>query len=346
MRNSPAQVLHYAFSNYWGWAAVIVLALLLWLPRLSDPIDLRWDGAFIIFSGHRWPVAMATASQTNQDRLSLCNILRCSRLLLDRYSGNPLLTAVAILLRRGFRKAEVQKLQLQSRGMEFALEMIINATVHRLRITEVPTTHSPDRGDRAPHLRRHADAWRGMRLYLLMSPRWFFGIPRLVLLIFCTVVSIGLLPGPVSIGSVTFDYRALLYSTAALLMVYQCMLLSAFAKLLADETGLHPRQTPLRFLTKRRTVERLVILDLVLICLGIVVGLIATRQWELVPFGCLQPDLTIRLVTCSVLFLLLGGQTTLAGFYFGLLNLIAERGIQRGKLVSERVESTRVTANP
>jgi hypothetical protein len=89
-----------------------------------------------------------------------------------------------------------------------------------------------------------------------------------------------------------------------------------------------------------------VVLDLVLICLGIVLGLIATRQWELVRFGCLQPDLTIRLVTCSVLFLLLGGQTTLAGFYFGLLNLTAERGIQRGKLVSEWVESTRVTANP
>jgi hypothetical protein len=132
MRNSPAQVLHYAFSNYWGLAAVIVLALLLWLPRLSDPIDLRWDGAFIIFSGHCWPVAMSTASQANQDRLSLCNIFRCSRLLLDRYSGNPLLIAVAILLRRGFRKAEVQKLQLQSRGMEFGLEMIINATMHRL----------------------------------------------------------------------------------------------------------------------------------------------------------------------------------------------------------------------
>jgi hypothetical protein len=187
-----------------------------------------------------------------------------------------------------------------------------------------------------------------MRLYLLMSPRWFFGIPRLmlVLLIFGIVMSIGLLPGPGSIGSVTFGYRTLLYSTAAILMLYQCMRLSAFAKLMAVETGLHPRQTPLRFLTKRRTVERLVVLDLVLICLGIVLGLIATRQWELVRFGCLQPDLTIRLVTCSVLFLLLGGQTTLAGFYFGLLNLTAERGIQRGKLVSEWVESTRVTANP
>ena len=87
-------------------------------------------------------------------------------------------------------------MQLQSRGMEFALEMIINATMHCLRITEVPTTLSPDRGDRAPHLRRHADAWRSMRLYLLMSPRRFLGIPRLmlVLLIVGNIVSIGFCP--------------------------------------------------------------------------------------------------------------------------------------------------------
>jgi hypothetical protein len=42
-------------------------------------------------------------------------------------------------------------------------------------------------------------------------------------------------------------------------------------------------------------------------------------------FGRLRPDVTIRLVICSVLFLLIGGQTVLAGFYFGLVNLVAER---------------------
>jgi hypothetical protein len=257
--------------------------------------------------------------------------------VLHRYFGNPFLTAVGRLFfscheagdfycgLRGFRKMAVQKLQLQSRGMEFALEMIIKATMHGLRITEVPTKLSPDGRDRAPHLRRYSDAWRSMRLYLLMSPRWFFGIPGIVLLTIGTIVTVALLPGPVSIGLVTFDYHTLLYSTATILMGYQCMLLFAFAKLMAVETGLHPPQTRFWFLTKRRTLERLVILGLVLICLGIVLGVLAAHQWELVRFGSLRPALTIRLVICSVLFLLLGGQTLLAGFYFGLLNMIAER---------------------
>jgi len=52
----------------------------------------------------------------------------------------------------------------------------------------------------------------------------------------------------------------------------------------------------------------------------------------------LRPATTIRLVICSVLFLLLGGQTLLAGFYFGLINLVAERRAQRVELMPEWVE--------
>ena len=84
--------------------------------------------------------------------------------LLHRYFGNPFLTAVGRLFfscrdagdfycgLRGFNKAAVQKLKLQSCGMEFALEMVIKATMHGLRITEVPTTLSPDghNGHRIP----------------------------------------------------------------------------------------------------------------------------------------------------------------------------------------------------
>jgi glycosyltransferase involved in cell wall biosynthesis len=268
---------------------------------------------------------------------------------MHRYFGNPFLTKVGRLFfscreagdfycgLRGFRRDAVQNLQLQSQGMEFALEMVIKATMHGLRITEVPTTLSPDGRDRAPHLRTYRDAWRSMRLYLLMSPRWFFGIPGLVLLIIGSIVSILLLPGPVKLGSITFDYHTLLYSTAAILLGYQSILLFAFAKLMAVETGLHPPRTKFEFLTKRTILERLLIVGLTLICLGIALGIIATREWESVRFGSLQPDLTIRVVICSVLFLLLGGQTLLAGFYFGLFNLLSER---RGLRRSPGVEMT------
>jgi hypothetical protein len=81
------------------------------------------------------------------------------------------------------------------------------------------------------------------------------------------------------------------------------------------------------------------VIGITLIIVGVVLGIIAARQWSLVGFGSLRPTLTIRLVTCSVLFLLLGGQTLLAGFYFGLMNLVAERRMQRTRSIPDATES-------
>lgn len=103
------------------------------------------------------------------------------------------------------------------------------------------------------------------------------------------------------------------------------MLLFAFAKMMAVETGLQPPETRFWFLTKRRTLEHLVVLGPALICLRIASGMLATHQWELVRFGSLRPDFIIHLVMCSVLFLLFVGQTIIVGFYSRVLNMIAER---------------------
>jgi glycosyltransferase involved in cell wall biosynthesis len=257
--------------------------------------------------------------------------------LMHRYFGNPFLSAVGRLFfsckkcgdfycgLRGFRKKAIEALGLQSRGMEFALEMVIKAQMHGLRIIEVPTTLSPDGRERAPHLRRYRDGWRSLRFYLLMSPRWFFGIPGLILLLGGWLVSTVLLIGPVTVMSVTFDYHTLLYSSAAILLGYQSILLFIFAKLMAVEAGLHPPRTKFWFLEDRRTLERCLVIGVALMLTGVTLGIAAARQWELTGFGALQPAATIRLVICSVLFLLLGGQTLLAGFYFGMINLVAEK---------------------
>jgi glycosyltransferase involved in cell wall biosynthesis len=269
---------------------------------------------------------------------------------MHRYFGNPLLTAIGRLFfsckeigdfycgLRGFRKKAIQTLELQSRGMEFALEMVIKAEMHGLRITEVPTTLSPDGRDRAPHLRRYQDGWRSLRFYLLMSPRWFFGVPGLVLLVGGIVFSALLLIGPIKVMSITFDYHTLLYSTSAILLGYQSILLFIFAKLMAVETGLHPPKTKFWFLEQRKTLERFTIIGLALVFIGIGLGIIAAHEWSLAGFGTLRPASTIRFVICSVLFLLLGGQTVLAGFYFGLMNMVAERRTQRTFVSSQTIE--------
>src|SRR5450432_1741666 len=83
---------------------------------------------------------------------------------LHRFLGNPGLSWLGRLFfncpvgdfqcgLRGFRKDAIDRLQLQTLGMEFSTEMVVKATLFHLRIAEIPTTLSPDGRDRPPHLR-------------------------------------------------------------------------------------------------------------------------------------------------------------------------------------------------
>src|SRR2546423_2555937 len=102
---------------------------------------------------------------------------------LHRYFGNPLLTAIGRLFfhgevgdfycgLRGFDRVAIVGLDLRTTGMEFALEMVVKATLSKLRVAEVPTVLSPDGRSRPPHLRSWRDGWRSLRFLLLYSPRW------------------------------------------------------------------------------------------------------------------------------------------------------------------------------
>src|SRR5207249_598447 len=82
----------------------------------------------------------------------------------------------------------------------FASEMIVKATLQGLKISEVPTTLSPDGRGRPPHLRSWRDGWRHLRFLLLFSPRWLFFYPG-CLLFLCGLAVMGwLLPGPRQVG--------------------------------------------------------------------------------------------------------------------------------------------------
>src|SRR5262249_42524344 len=79
----------------------------------------------------------------------------------NRYIGNPVLTSIGRILfncpsrdfhcgLRAFSKDAFIRMDLRTTGMEFASEMVIKATLLKMRIVEVPTTLSPDRRSRPP----------------------------------------------------------------------------------------------------------------------------------------------------------------------------------------------------
>ena len=108
--------------------------------------------------------------------------------ILHRYIGNPLLTLFArVFFRiplgdvycglRGISRSAVERLDLQSRGMEFALEMLVKSQLLGMTISEVPTTLAPDGRGRPPHLNTWRDGRRSLLLYLASMPHGLFLYP-------------------------------------------------------------------------------------------------------------------------------------------------------------------------
>ena len=130
--------------------------------------------------------------------------------------------------------------------MEFASEMVVKATIAELKITEVPTTLSPDGRSRPPHLRSWRDGWRHLKLLLEFAPHWLFLYPGGALACMGTLIAAALVAGPLELGGLTLDAASLLFAVAAILVGTQLVLFYAVAKVAAVEAELAARQRALR----------------------------------------------------------------------------------------------------
>lgn len=262
----------------------------------------------------------------------LGGISRGAMPLSHRFFGNPMLSALGRRIYdhdvcgdfycglRGFRRDAILRLAIQSRGMEFALEMIIKAELYRLKITEVPTTLSPDGRDRKPHLRTYRDGWRSLRLYLLMSPRWTFGIPGILV---CGLGALALLARFTVLGPCAIGIAAEIFGLVGVILGYQAVLLAIFSKLLAIEIGLHPPPTKFSMLRQPGTLEWFVAAGTALALLSLTASVLSlTGSWA---SGTPSGFAAAPVFPAVVLGLILGGQTMLAGFFLGFMRLLTER---------------------
>jgi glycosyltransferase involved in cell wall biosynthesis len=255
---------------------------------------------------------------------------------LHRYFGNPLLTAIGRILYkspvndfycglRGFRREAILRLGMTCPGMEFALEMIVKSTIHHLRITEVPTTLSPDGRERPPHLRSWRDGWRSLRFYLLLSPEGLFLYPGVALAALSGAASATLIIGDIRIGSVTFAQHTLIMTSALTIIGLQSILFWVFAKMVAIQKRLLFPDALFEKIRPLFTLEKCLLLGGLLVAIGIGAALYALFYWYKLSFGRIEGDILIKIV-CAASFLMAAGfQLVFASFFIYLLDQQTEQ---------------------
>jgi glycosyltransferase involved in cell wall biosynthesis len=251
---------------------------------------------------------------------------------LHRYFGNPSLSWLGRLFfhssvgdfycgLRGFRKDAYDRMGLRTTGMEFATEMVVKATLLKMRVAEVPTTLSPDGRSRKPHLRTWRDGWRTLRFFLLYSPRWLFLYPGMALMMVGGLLGLWLLPAQRTVGSVTFDVHTLLYAAVFVLLGFQAIAFAVFTKLFAISEGLLPPDPTLDTLFRYITLEVGLVVGALLTVLGLAASIYGVGIWRSLHFGSLDYSHTMRIVIPATLFLTLGVQTIFASFFLSVLGL-------------------------
>jgi len=255
---------------------------------------------------------------------------------LHRYLGNPVLSIIGRVFfkvpardfhcgLRAFRRKSIQSLDLQTTGMEFASEMVVKASLMGLRITEVPTTLSPDGRSRAPHLRTWRDGWRHLRFLLLYSPRWLFLYPGILATLVGLAATAWLLPSARTVGALRFDVDTLTYAVGLTLMGAHICVFAVCAKVFGISEGLLPPDPGFSRLFRYLNLETGIMAGLMLFFMGLGSMGYSLQVWYHTGFGILDATRMLRITLPSAGLLMLGVEAIFGSFFLSLLGLARHR---------------------
>jgi glycosyltransferase involved in cell wall biosynthesis len=251
---------------------------------------------------------------------------------LHRYLGNPVLSFLGRLFfpsaigdfhcgLRGFSREAAERMELQTTGMEFASEMVVKATLLKMKVAEVPTTLSPDGRSRAPHLRSWRDGWRHLRFLLMYSPRWLFFYPGICLMLVGLAIALSISFFPVEINGVVLDIHTMVFATAMVTTGFQAALFAVYANKYAVSAQLVPGDPVMNRFGKLLKLELGLVIGIGFLLLGFAGAFYSLYRWWQTGLGDLNPQETMRGVIGSALFLAFGSQICFSSFFLGILDL-------------------------
>lgn len=250
----------------------------------------------------------------------------------NRYIGNPVLSGLLRLLfgnrisdshcgLRALTRGAFERLKLSSNGMEFASEMVLKASLQKMRLAEVPVTLSPDGRGRPPHLKPVRDGLRHLFYMLMLCPRWLFLGPSVALASLGLALFAVLLSGPsggmVRVGPFGFGDHWAVVASAALILAVQAMIFGLATMVVGHRDGYLPPSPRAAWLFGRSTLGTWLAAGMAVTLGGLLWAASITSGWISSDFGSLNE---LRDLLAAVTAIVVGMQACLGGF---LLSIVA-----------------------
>jgi len=248
---------------------------------------------------------------------------------LHRYIGNPLLTWMLNRLfgvgisdshcgMRAISKESLEKLNLHAGGMEFASEMVIEASRKKLRISEVPITYHQRKG--ASKLHSLSDGWRHLRFMMLYRPTPFLLVPGSIALVLGLALTLFVL-----MQEPTQELRmhSLILGGMLLIIGYQTLLSGVYIAAFGKTYGVESPGRLAKRLTSYHSLERELIVGTVFLVGGVVLGLNVILSWMEAGYGSLQE---VQKSVMAMILTIMGIQTVFSAIFISLLLLNSENG--------------------
>ncbi|QSW98237.2 glycosyltransferase family 2 protein [Haloterrigena alkaliphila] len=173
---------------------------------------------------------------------------------LHQYVGNPLLTKFLNAFYRAgvsdahsgfrvFRRQALDEMELETTGMEFASEMIMEAGAKDLVIEETPIIYHEREGEET--LESFRDGWRHVRFMLVNAPGFLFSVPGMLMSLLGMAV-MGVAYSEASINGVSLGLHSMIAGSLLTIVGYQVASLGVFAAVTSD-----PIQKPEDPITER-----------------------------------------------------------------------------------------------
>jgi len=288
------------------------------LPRLLEPLRQGYDLVLgSRFKGRILPGAMPWS---------------------NRYIGNPVLTGLLNRLfglhisdahsgLRAFTREAYARMRLKTTGMEFASEMVIKASLARLKIAEVPITYYPRGG--TSKLQPFGDGWRHVRFMLLFSPTYLFLLPGIVAMLMGLLLTAVLVQGPVYLGRFYLGIHYMVIGSMLAILGQQMISFGVSARAYAFSEHLVERDRWLDRAMRYYSLERGLVLGGLLAAVGLATLVYIFIAW-------LAGDVTFselihlhQAIAASTL-MIMGVQVITASFFLSLLELHRQSPAKNG----------------